>query len=89
MFQRVVDATTCLSMIWNLPKPSALTACETVKVSSGTTPDTAAVIWICAPTNRSSASCLGNIVAVMVSLSIFRIGYLGPVLFLICVMVSN
>ena len=40
---------TKLRMIWNLPKPRALTAWETVKESSGTTPEAAADIWISAP----------------------------------------
>ena len=35
---------TKLRMIWNLPKPRALTAWETVKESSGTTPEAAADI---------------------------------------------
>lgn len=40
---------TKLRIIWNLPNPSALTACVTVKESSGTTPDAPAEISISAP----------------------------------------
>ena len=47
-----------LSTIWNFPNPMLLTAWVTVKVSSGTTPLAAAVIWISAPIMLRLAAAL-------------------------------